>query len=568
MARNENQTTPPDYTWPGFEDLPEDLKLCHRRFFQELSGRNPLTLREYRRAFRALYQFMQEEGLKKLSDLTPQHLEAFQRWGYQRYHWSPGSMESLILRTLRRIGHFLKRLGLLTRSPFEFAAFIQPQREERNPAQPLSWFRAVRSYFRWLKARRVTYAARENYLRFLRRFHRFLREDGVSLPTQITPEKIERFKAYLAVHLEGGQQPLTPYTQKASAWRAGGFYEWLAQEGFIRSEPVQPSDPKDDGSRQRPARFRRVVYEFLVYVGMRYAPETQRQYARSMVRFRAWVSTRPKGKKIRDMDELTLEAVAAYQRWVNTEATHADGSPLNQPEKEARLYPLKAFLGFCFRKEFLDEDLRRFVVVPRREYGIPKPLLSEEQMVRLLEAPSESTTIGIRDRAMMELAYSGLRAGELLSLKIEEVALEENRVFIREAKGDKERMVPMTSAAMYWISRWLNRRKEFLKSEEQRVLFITRGGRPFDRRHFAKILEKYVKKAQLPEAVAPHDLRRITATHLVVNGAPIRYVQALLGHDSLHVTTKYLRLTHAQIKSEYDKTHPSSKRARHAAASA
>jgi len=567
MPKGEHQATPPDYTWPGFEQLPEALKQCHRRFFQELSQRNPLTLREYRRAFRTFYLFMQVKGLEKLSDLTPQQLTAFQHWCYRRYHWTPGNMTGL-LRTLRRIGNFLKRFGLLQQNLFEWATLAQPQQGGVESAQPLSWFRAARGYFSWLKARGVTYTARKNYLRFLRRFYRFLAEDGATHPAQITPEKIERLKAYLSVHLEENQQPLTPGAQRDTRRRAAKFYSWLVREGFIRSESASPAASEDPEDSQSPSRLRRVIYEFLAYVWMRYASETQQQYARSMRRFQEWITARPKRQKVRDMDQLTLEVITSYQRWINAEATRHNGASLSQPEKESRLYPLKAFLGFCYRKGFLKEDLRRFVMVPRRQYGLPNPLLTEEEMARLLETPNESTTIGIRDRAMLELSYSGLRAGELLNLKLIEVDVEENRAFIRQAKGDKERMVPMTSAALYWLSRWVGRRKEFLKKKDHATLFVSKEGRSIGRRHFAKMLERYVKRAQLPSRVSPHDLRRITATHLVANGAPIRYVQALLGHESLNVTTKYLRLTHAQIKKEYDQTHPSNRRTRHAAASA
>ena len=412
--KDNTPSVPPDYTWPGFETLPEPLKNCHRRFFEALAGRNPLTLQEYRRAFRTLYQYLQAEGLEKISDLTPQRLDAFQHWCYQRHHWSPGNMTGL-LRTLRRIGNVLKRLGLLKENLFEWAKLVQPLKPAQDLTGPLSWFRAVRGYLGWLKARGVIYEVRQNYLRALRRFHRFLRDEGVAQPDQITPEQIGRFKAYLAVYLEEGLHPLTPYAQRATACRAAALYSWLVKEGLIRPEPAQQSAPQGQDTRQRPARFRRVVHEFLSYVWMRFSAETQQQYARSMRRFQEWVATLPKGRKIRDMDKFTLEVIAAYQRWINTQATHRDGSSLSQPEKESRLYPLKTFLGFCYRKGFLKEDFRRFVIVPRRQYKVPNPLLTEEEMARLLEAPSESTTAGIRDRAILELAYSGLRSGELLA---------------------------------------------------------------------------------------------------------------------------------------------------------
>jgi len=258
-----------------------------------------------------------------------------------------------------------------------------------------------------------------------------------------------------------------------------------------------------------------------------------------------------------------VELVTDYQRWLNAEAVRPDGSPLNQPEKEARLYPFKTFLGFTFRKGFLAEDLRRFVIVPKRGHKVPRALLTEEEMAKLLEAPSESATAGIRDRAMLELCYSGLRAGELLGLTLEDMEVEENRVFIREAKGEKDRVVPMTGQARYWMSRWLTRRAEFLRGSDSRLLFVSRKGHPICRRNFAVALEKYTRRAELPIPVSPHDLRRITATHLAANGAPLRFIQALLGHASLKVTTRYLRLTDEEIKKEYRRSHPSNRRDRH-----
>jgi len=554
--------TPPDYTWPGFEALPEPLQTCHRRFFEALAQRNPLTLREYRRAFRSLYLFMQEQNLSDLKALTAQHLEAFQQWGYRRHHWTPGNMTGLI-RTLRRIGRFLKGLGLLGTSPFEWMTLAQPEKPTGDPALPLSWFRALHGYFRWLKARGVASSGRQQYFRFLRRFYRFLRKEGIATPAQITPETINRFKAYLAVYLEEGREPLTPSVQQATAWRAEGFRAWLVREGFIHVEAVPQHASQHPDAGARVARFHRVVHEFLAFVGMRYSPATQQQYARNIKHFQAWVTTRSKGKRIRDIDKLTPEAIADYQRWVNREATHRDGAPLTQPEKEARLYPLKAFLRFGFRKGFLIEDFRRYVVVPRREHKVPKRLLSPEEMAKLLDAPSERTTVGIRDRAMLELAYSGLRSAELLALKVTDIQLEENRVFIRQAKGEKDRVVPMTSAAIYWLGRWLRRRPEFCKRTEPETCFVSKHARPLGRKHFAVTLRLHARHARVPIAVAPHDLRRITATHLAERGAPLRFIQALLGHTSLKVTTRYLRLSDAHIKREYTRSHPSNRRERH-----
>lgn len=567
--RKDAPAIPPDYTWPGFDSLPEPLRRCHREFFQALAHRRVLTLREYRRAFRALYDFMQEMGIGELAALTPQHLEAFQQRAYRLHHWTPGNMQGLLL-TLARIGNFLNRLGLLKANPFARISLAMPESQHQGSTQPLTWFRAVRRFLTWVKGREVEPERLRTYLHTFRRFRQFLSKEELVPPSQISAEHIDRFAAFLTSHPVKKQRPLTPLMQRITVRRIRWFLQWLAREGMVpveipdrrhhvgRKEKIRPADPT--------SRLDTVIREFLAYVEMRYAPETRVQYTRSLKRFQEWIEARPKGERVINIDQATVELVTDYQRWLNAEATHADGALLRQPEKEARLYPLKAFLGFCHRKGFLKDDLRRFILVPGREHRVPKELLTGEQMVTLLEAPGETTTSGIRDRAMMEVAYSGLRATELLSLRVEDVDLMENRIFIREGKGDKERMVPMTSVARYWVDRWKRRRKEFVPREDSDRLFVSRRGRPITRRDFGRMLEHYGRQAQLPVKVSPHDLRRITATHLAANGAPMRYIQALLGHDTLRVTTKYLRLTHVQIKAEYKRTHPSNRRVRHAAA--
>lgn len=325
---------------------------------------------------------------------------------------------------------------------------------------------------------------------------------------------------------------------------------------------IYPRDGQSGAEPQPTVRLRTALHEFFVYARARFAQETQKQYVRNLRAFHQWSALRPKRQRVYNLADVTPDVLADYQRCLNT-GMRPDGHPFTQPLKEARLYSLKAFLNFCHRKGFLSHDLRRFIIVPRREYKVPKPLLTAEEMTRLLEAPSEHTTVGIRDRAMLELAYSGLRSIELLNLTIEDIDLEENRVFLRETKGDKDRVVPMTQQAIYWVRRWLSRRTRYLNGAKSNVLFITKNGRPIGRRQFAVSLVRHAQRAQLPTPPSPHDLRRITTTHLAQNGAPMRLIQALLGHTSLKVTTKYLRLTDSQVKQEYGRTHPSTQRSRH-----
>lgn len=335
-------------------------------------------------------------------------------------------------------------------------------------------------------------------------------------------------------------------------------------------------------------KIKRIVEEFYQYSLERHKGRTAEQYKAKLGRFLSYIE-KPgthggdyhkrmyeEGKKppeerdyswtkeyhkIRFTTELTRDLITDYVSYINHDAVNDKGMKLNQPEKESRLYPLKAFLLYCQRRGYVKKDLRRFVIVPPREKKVLKRVLTREEMARLIESPGDKESLRIRDRALLELSYSGFRANEILSLKVKDVDLETNAVTILNGKGDKDRVVPMTREAVYWIKRWRARRREFMGGHnDPGFLFITSRRKTISRRHFSKMILKYARDAKIPMEVAPHDLRRVTATHLAENGAPIRLIQALLGHATLKVTTKYLRLTDEKIKQEHKETHPASRR--------
>lgn len=342
--------------------------------------------------------------------------------------------------------------------------------------------------------------------------------------------------------------------------------------------------------RNSMSKIGRVIDEFLEYCQERHDPVTAKRTKLNIKRFLDYIGRyttrcseylsrfhqeqkKPEAERdfswtkeyyrIQYSQEIDRDFITRYVSFVNyDELGQKSKLPLSQPEKESRLYPLKSFLWFCYRKGYIKKDLRKFVIVPGREKKVLKRTLTQEEMNRFLEGPDTKTTLGIRDRALLELSYSGFRSEEMLTLKLNHVDVVTNAVTILDAKGEKDRVVPMTSEAIYWIKRWLSKRKEFInKHPDPEYLFLTRTGKKLNRKNFSSaIIKKYAKKAQIAIDVAPHDLRRTTATHLVENGAPIRMVQALLGHTSLKVTTRYLRLSDERIKQEHKQTHPSNRR--------
>jgi len=358
------------------------------------------------------------------------------------------------------------------------------------------------------------------------------------------------------------------YYHEHKAYFRKNAAEWLKNNPEKRKLSIKKYTEKIKKRRalrraklHRRAKIKRVLQEFLEYSTSRFSEETIRLYKMNLGRLVRFIEEKD---KIRFVEEINRDFTSRYVNYVNCEEVNKIGALLGQPEKEARLYPLKSFLRFCQRKGFIKKDLRKFIFIPPREKKVQKRLLTPDEMQRFLNTPDKYTVLGIRDRAMLELLYSGLRAEELLSLNIKNVDLVDNRLTILAGKGDKDRIVPMTSLAIYWIQRWLNRRQEFIKRHgDPGLLFISVNGRRIERKSLSLLIKKYAKRANIDLDISPHDLRRITATHLAENGAPVRLIQALLGHTTLKVTTKYLRLSNEKIKAEYKKSHPANRRKLH-----
>ena len=205
------------------------------------------------------------------------------------------------------------------------------------------------------------------------------------------------------------------------------------------------------------------------------------------------------------------------------------------------LSAVKGFHRYLYREGDLHDLDITSISAPRIRRHVPF-VLSQEETSRLLDQPDDSKT-GLRDSAMLEVAYStGMRASEVCGLRFESLDLETRLVRIR-GKGGKERIVPVGSHAVRSLDRYVNRsRPEFLSDSPTPYIFLNYRGGPLSRISFWKMLKKYAAMAGLPADVTPHTLRHSFATHLVEGGADLRAVQELLGHSSIATTQIYTRL--------------------------
>jgi site-specific recombinase XerD len=194
----------------------------------------------------------------------------------------------------------------------------------------------------------------------------------------------------------------------------------------------------------------------------------------------------------------------------------------------------------------------------REKAGI-KAVFSQEEMRRLLDSIATHTGFGVRDRAIFELMYvTGMRLGEVVRLDLADVDFSQDQVLIRRGKGGKDRMVPLGRVAKEYLSSWAHKaRGWFNASETESALFLNQDGRRIPASTVRARLEKYMKACGiLRPGLSPHSIRHSCATHLLENGADIRYVQELLGHRSIETTADYTRQVAQGLKKMHRMHHP------------
>lgn len=222
-----------------------------------------------------------------------------------------------------------------------------------------------------------------------------------------------------------------------------------------------------------------------------------------------------------------------------------------------KLATLRSFYKFCVRRGFLDSNPVANIRTPKQQRRLPK-CLEVEQINRLLNTPDASTLLGARDKAMLETMYStGIRVSELVDLNIDDVDFEERSLRIR-GKGRRDRYAPISDTALKSIRHYLDLRKGDPRSSsfDPQALFVNKHGQRLSTRSVRRKLDKYLLEAGLDPDVSPHTLRHSFATHMLNNGADLRSVQELLGHQSISTTQIYTHLSRRKVKEDYEQAHP------------
>ena len=273
---------------------------------------------------------------------------------------------------------------------------------------------------------------------------------------------------------------------------------------------------------------------------------------RALGRFIVWADDRG----LNHPQELTRPVLEAYQRHLYL-ARKTDGKPLSLRTQQAMIVALKGWFKWLSRERHILANPASELEMPRQVRSLPKVILSQEQIEALLRQPDIDGITGVRDRALLEVLYaSGLRRSEAVRLQLPEVDLNSGILTVRQGKGRRDRRVPLGERAGAWLNRYLIEvRPRLMVNLTEWTVFLTDYGEPYEKNRMSDLVKRYLKLAGIEQGSC-HALRHACATHMLENGADIRFIQVLLGHSQLSTTEIYTHVAIGKLIDVHAATHP------------
>lgn len=220
-----------------------------------------------------------------------------------------------------------------------------------------------------------------------------------------------------------------------------------------------------------------------------------------------------------------------------------------------KLVSLRMLYIFLVKENIVKENLMSSFTLPKRDKKLPI-VLSQEEMIEILDGIIVCDAISSRNRCMVELLYAtGMRISELLNLTLKDLNIKMGFIKVI-GKGNKERMIPIGSYVGEILEQYINDYRAEFNIKNDSLLFFNKHGQRLSREEFYSILQTIVNSTSITKKVSPHTFRHTFATHLLENGADLRSIQKLLGHSDISTTTIYTHISNQKIRSEYQQFHP------------
>lgn len=355
--------------------------------------------------------------------------------------------------------------------------------------------------------------------------------------------------------------PKTDQTHTAPAAKHDSFDSW-SKTGLVSSLPhSETADSIGCTGVQRRSRYRGRVWvmevqvrEFLrvLEVEENASPHTVRGYASDLAQLVQFLAERL------GLDPACVEFAAVDRNAIR--AFVVELLKRNRRSSVARkVSSVRRFFRFLLKRGAIVSDPTSGIPTPKQNKTLPRHL-SVDDTFRLLDSPRSDTAAGMRDRALLEVAYScGLRVSELVGLNWTDIDESMGVVRVR-GKGNKERIVPIGRAALQALAAWRQRRSELCRNRvvDADAVFLNRRGGRLTARSVARFVDHYTRHSGIANKISPHALRHSFATHMLGAGADLRAIQEMLGHASLSTTQRYTHVNLDQLMAVYDRAHPRS----------
>ena len=231
--------------------------------------------------------------------------------------------------------------------------------------------------------------------------------------------------------------------------------------------------------------------------------------------------------------------------------------PLSPTSQNHYLTSTRQFFKWLTQENYLLYNPASELVIIKPNPTLPT-VLSIDEVEKIIQQPNTSKATGIRDRAILELFYStGIRRTELCNIQLQHLSISQRTLFIHQGKGNKDRLIPVGERAILWISKYLNEvRNQLIIDLHNTTLFLNDYGDTFRDTKLGDKVKRAMKSAGIDVPGSCHLLRHAMATHMLENGADLRYIQAMLGHKNISTTQIYTHVSIRKLQAVHAETHP------------
>ncbi|NQT22993.1 MAG: tyrosine-type recombinase/integrase [Candidatus Omnitrophica bacterium] len=537
-------------------------------FFRRMEGKAKNTLDEYRRSIIRLYDFMNNNEMGTIENLTEENIRQF-----QLNLFSMGNSQTTVhyhIKALRRFCDYLMTWGVLKLNPFKYCDIIPTPERITRSKRYYSHEESLRRYCNYLK-KHYGYRVSRCYLDNLRAFTLYLEERDIKSITSVKYEDLAGYAEYIWNYRTPNGKNYTHSTIRDKLEGVKRFYRIFFREELIDKNPSKrlniPAFLRSKFPDTRPRQvliekndtfFDKLALQFNTYITTRgFAERTIKKYIRELKIFFEWLEK----QEIKEPKEVTKHIIMGYYKELH-DYKGVEGGGWSAASRHNHLLIVRKFFQFLTRFDYIEKDPTEYVELPKKETGLPTNLLKDSEATRILESTDSSKELAARDKAIIELLYStAIRSDELCHIEIGDLDFEARQIIIRKPKGGKsyQRVVPFGSFADKALRDYIENLRPRLANGASKALFLSRKGNMLNNHSLCDLIKEYVRLAGIKSKITTHSFRVGCATEMLRNGADVRYVQTLLGHKRIETTQIYTRLDIGDLKRVHRRYHPREK---------